>query len=373
MKRRIFPHIALLAISVPYLALAGTSNPDLAGKSKRVDNLFAAFVTGNSPGGAAMVIRNGRIAHEAGYGLADLSRVTAITPKHAFHLGSIGKQFTAIGVMMLVEQGKIGYDDPIGMHLPELSRFGKDLTIRRLLHHTSGIPDCYGNAALNKELMRRNRKPANGDLIAVLGETGKPRFPPGEKFSYNNTGYDVLGALIERVSGQSYPEFMQQRIFGPLAMTHTFAMPNPERLASHDVCLSYVRKHGRVEACKPDPLDNVNGSGSIYSNLEDLFLYDQALYSDRLVKQPTLAEAFRPAMLNDGRASKYGFAWELGEYMGEPYIAHAGAWLGFDTYYLRFPNRRLSVFVLMNLDFAKPSPEKAAFRIATIYLEESGQ
>ena len=337
----------------------------LADESRQVDGLFSS-ISQEGPGGAVIVIKDGEVLKESGYGLADIEKGTPITTQTLFHLGSVGKQFTALGIMMLAEEGKIKYDDPIGKYLPELSWCGSDLTIRDLLHHTSGITGYDEDESLRSELSDVPGEICNKDLIAALAKPRNPQFHPGDKFSYSNTGYDVLGALIERVCGKSYSEFMQSRIFGPLGMTHTFAMPNPGR----EVAVSYEMSGGSPAADKSDPLDNLSGSGSIYSSVEDLYLYDRALYTGELIKQSTMDEAFKPAVLNDGSESRYGFGFELDPYNGEELIAHSGAWLAFSSEYMRFPQRHLSIIVLLNENSGEGA-EGLGHKIADIYLKDS--
>jgi len=339
---------------------------DLTDESRQVDELFSSFAKDDSPGGAVMVIEDGQILKESGYGLAEIESGVAITPHSLLHIGSVGKQFTAMGIMMLEEEGKIRFDDPIGKYLPELAWCSNDITIRHLLHHTSGITGYDEDDALYDELVDRPDSPTNQDLLAALARPRQMQFNPGDEFCYSNTGYDILGALIERVSGQSYPEFMQSRIFGPLSMTHTFAMPGSGR----EVCISYEQADGMLNPVKSDPLDDLSGSGSIYSSVEDLYLYDQALYTDKLVKQSTLEEAFLPAVLNDGSESKYGFGWELDPYNGEVLTAHSGSWLAFSSEYMRFPQKHLSIIVLLNQNYSEAGAEDLGHKIADIYLKE---
>jgi CubicO group peptidase (beta-lactamase class C family) len=282
----------------------------------------------------------------------------------------VGKQFTALGVMILKEQGKLDYDDPIGKYIPELKWTGDEVTIRRLLHHTSGLPDYDEIDALYNRLLEIAPEPRNADLLKALSEQTELMYAPGSEFVYSNTGYDILGALIEKVSGQSYPDFMQERIFGPLGMTHTFALPNPEKRNASYVALSYYEENGQPVYYEPDPMDNIPGSGGIYSSLSDMYLYDQALYTDTIIKQSTLAEAFTDGTLNDGESLEYGFAWDLGTELGQRYVAHDGAWLSYLAYYLRFPDRQLSVVVLLNMDYIDPSDEETiAFDVADLYLK----
>jgi len=359
--------------NVPETELLNGTEPAISAEgsdmSPQIDSLLASSFTSDAPGGAVMVIQNGKIVHKKGYGLADVENGTPITTDTVFHLGSVGKQFTAMGIMMLVEQGLLNYDDSISSHLPELRWTGDEVTVRRLLHHTSGILGYDDSDEIYDALLASADLPTNDNLLSVLAKVGDFQSDPGEEYSYSNTGYDVLGALIERVSGQTYSAFMNDKIFRPLGMTHTFAMPNSQRLNGKNVASSYYFEDGEPWAYEPDPLDMLSGSGSIYSTVGDMFLFDQALYTDALVSQETLAEAFISGVLNNGEETEYGFALDLGEYAGETYVAHSGAWLGFESYYLRFPERNLSVVILLNLDYLETGAEGLAFEIADLYLK----
>ncbi len=215
--------------------------------------------------------------------------------------------------------------------------------------------------------MERSSRPTNADLLAVLSTAGGLLFGPGFKFEYSNTGYDVLGALIERVSGETYPDFLQENIFGPLGMKNTFSLPSPRQKTDPLVAHSYVRYQGVIQPYDTYPLDDIVGSGTIYSTVEDMFLYDQALYTDAIVRQSTLAQAFQPAVLYDGTEYPYGFGWELKEENGILSYWHSGKWLGYQSYYERFPDLKLSIVVLMNWNYG-PDVEKIESAVRDIYL-----
>lgn len=354
------------AESQPEETETGTS-AEGGGMSPEVDALMAKYTDG--PGGVVMVIQNGEIVHQNGYGLADVDSGKPNTIDTVFHLGSVGKQFTAMGVMMLVEQGLVDYDAPIGTYIPELAWMDDEVTVRRLLHHTSGILGYDESEEIYNALVKSSDAPTNEDLLAVLAEQGGMVSIPGEEYSYSNTGYEILGSLIERISGQSYSAFMDEQIFQPLGMKDTFSVPNDMRLNGENVAQSYFFEGGQPWAYEPDILDGLNGSGSIYSTLGDMYLYDQALYTDKLVSQETLADAHVSGVLNNGEETAYGFALDLGEYSGETFVGHSGSWLGFEAYYLRFPERELSVVVLLNLDYSEDGAEGIAFSAADLYLK----
>ena len=333
-------------------------------RDQRVDWLVQALVRPGDPGLAIIVTRGATIAHQAGYGLADLDRGRRNRPSTMFHMASAGKQFTALGIMMLAEAGRLRYDDPIGQYLPEFARFGNGMTIRTLLHHTSGIPDYYDDSTGLRRLRAIDPTPSNAAALTLLATWGTAG-PAGEKFEYSNTGYDVLGALLERVSGQSLDRFLQQRVFEPLGMTETWSMPNA-RYGDSARARGYDRNGRRWDVDDYDPLDELVGSGSVYSSVEDLYRYDQALAGDRLVQQSTWAEAYRPTRLNDGSEIPYGFAWDLGERNGLHWVGHGGSWEGYRSYILRFLGQHLSVYLLTNR--SDLDAEELTFKVADLYL-----
>jgi CubicO group peptidase (beta-lactamase class C family) len=321
--------------------VVGSPDPGTA-----VDALFAHFSEGDSPGVAVAVVREGEIVHQAGYGLAVLDNGTPITPDSAFRLASVSKQFAAMAIMLLAEEGKLGYDDSVIDYLPELERFGDEITIRHLLQHTSGLPDYYD--VLEAEL--EDHWPTNQQVVEFLSGWGEALFPAGERYEYSNPSYEMLAAIVERVTGQLFREFMDEGIFRPLGMNNTtlFDQTKPE-IANR--AYGYTREGEAFVIDDDHVLNYLGGSGGIYSTVSDLFLWDQALYTEQLVSRSTLDQALAPTVLNDGEEYPYGFGWRLGEdpALG-PRRSHSGGWLGFSTRYVRYPERGFSVILLSNLD-----------------------
>jgi len=342
---------------------AVSATASAAEKAKAVDRLFAAFIDKAEPGAAVIVIQRGKILYQAAYGLADVAEEVALTPQHIFHIGSVGKQFTAIAIMQLYQAGKLDYDDAIRTYLPELPAWADAITIRHLLHHTSGLPD-YTDTILDK-MFQRTATPTNADVIAVLATMRKPG-KPGEWFEYSNIGYDLLGSIIARVSGEKFERYLDAHIFKPLGMQQTFSVPNTRRQKAKLVAHSYEAADS--DPYDNDPLDGLLGSGSVYSTVGDMYLYDQALYINKLVKQTVLAEAFQSGVLNDGSQTDYGFAFELEKWQKQAYVAHSGAWLAFQADYVRFPKAQLAVFVLLNRSYNIPDDERLGLEVAKIYL-----
>jgi CubicO group peptidase (beta-lactamase class C family) len=319
--------------------------------SAQIDDYLAEETEEAGPGLALAVIASGSVVHAAGYGLADIDNERPIVPETIFHLASCGKQFTGLGILMLAEAGKLHLDDPIGQYLAPLAGYGPRVTIRRLLNHTSGIRDFYDDAGKD-EVLARFARPTNADVIRLCGELGCPMaehgIAPGDEFVYSNSGYDLLGAVIEQVSGESYHDFFQRRMFDPLGMKDTFSVPD-RRTSDNRCAIGYGldEEDGFVEQ-GGDAFDALVGSGSFYTTVGDLCLYDRALNANRLVSAASLREAFTSGRTNDGKPTNYGFGWFLGEYQGMPFADHEGAWAGFRSYISRYLERPLSIFVLSN-------------------------
>jgi len=326
-----------LAVHREGIALVtGMTRPQL------LEELFAGF-NGDAPGLAVEVARDGEVLFQGGYGLADLDRKTRIDPDTAFHMASCGKQMTAVAILMLVEEGKIDLDQPAAKYLPEMRGWGGKVTVRNLLQHTGGIPDTYG--ALDEQ----GGVPTGTDALKLLAGWKRLDFPPGTRFAYSDAGYDILGTLIRRVSGRSYPEFLEERIFRPSGMKATFVY-DPERLRTARRALGYDRAFGGRWVLDDDsPLNLLYGSGGVYSTVTDLARYDRALFGNQLIRPASLAEMFKPTVLEDGGIIPYGFGWSLSTAAdGTPYYAHSGNWLGYTAYYLHVPQDDLAVMILSN-------------------------
>jgi N-acyl-D-aspartate/D-glutamate deacylase len=317
-----------------------------------------------TPGVAAMVIRDGRVVEQGGWGMADLERGIPIGTDTAFRLASVSKQFTAVAILMLAEEGRLAIDDPIVRYLPELSRFGDGIRIRHLLTHTAGLPDYYDVMVAVSGVER----PTNRDALAVYAAWGEPLFAPGEREEYSNPGYELLALIVERASGRRFSEFVEGRIFAPLGMTAS-AVYDERAPAIANRAYGYHRSGDGFERLDDHPLNFLVGSGGIYSTLEDLYRWDRALDSEQLVRRATLEEAFRPTRLAGGEERPYGFGWNLTPHLGQRRVSHGGSWVGFRTFVARYPDAAFSVVVLSNQ--AETDSEALAGWIAALALGRS--
>jgi CubicO group peptidase (beta-lactamase class C family) len=322
-----------------------------ANRSAQIDDYLAEQIRPDGPGLALAVADAGTVVHAAGYGLADIASGRPISPETIFHLASCGKQFTALGILMLAGEHKVYLDDPLGKYLPALAGFGPDVTLRRMLNHTSGIRDFYDEDGV-EEVLARCERPTNADIIGLCADLGCPMaedgIAPGDTFSYGNTSYDFLGSVIQQVSGQSYHDFFQRRVFDPLGMKDTFSVPD-ERARDSRCATGYVLDdNGEFVEHGGSEFDNLVGSGSFYTTVGDLCRYDQALNANSLVGAAAQREALTPGRTNDGKFTEYGLGWYLADYEGMPLAEHKGEWTGFYSYVVRFLERPFSIFVLSN-------------------------
>jgi N-acyl-D-aspartate/D-glutamate deacylase len=354
----------LLATVASTLVLSCASRP--SNPSSAVDALFAGRTSAHTPGAAVMVIRDGEIIYKSAWGMADLENGVAFETDTSSRLGSVSKQFTAMAVMMLEEEGKLDYDDPIIRFLPELSRLGEMITIRHLLNHSSGLPDYYDVIV---EITGVER-PLTRHALDVYAHWGEPAFPAGQRYEYSNPGYELLALIVERASGEAFGDFLETHIFTELGMSQTVVLddrhPELDKRA-----YGYRREADGYSLYDDDPLNYIAGSGGVYSSVEDLYRWDQALYGEKLVSMATLKQALSPARLADGKRYPYGFGWRLDENFGVRRITHSGSWVGFRAFISRYVDEGFSVIVLSNL--AEMDAEGMADTIAAIYLAESGR
>ena len=330
-------------------------------RSARIDDYLADEIEPDDPGLALAVVAHGTVVHAAGYGLADMRSELPVETDTIFHLASCGKQFTGLGVLMLAEEGKLNLDDPIGKHIPLIAGFGPRVTIRELLHHTAGIRDLHeeeGGKRGRAELL------TNADVIRAYADLGcpmaEPGTDPGATFSYSNSGYELLGSVIEQASGQSYHDFFARRVFDPLDMKDTFSIPD-RRIDSPRCATGYTFDDwDELKSVGSDKRDKLVGSGSFYTTVPDLCRYDQALRANRLVSKASMEEAFTSGRTSDGNPTNYGFGWYLTVQEGIAFAEHEGDWNGCYTYIGYCLDQPLSIFALSN------NPDLDRFEVASI-------
>lgn len=311
------------------------------------------------PGCAVLVRLEGKVVLSAGYGLANIEHGVGVTPQTVFQSGSMGKQFTAMAVMMLAEEGKLSLDDRVSKHLSVPSKWS-GITVRHLLTHTSGLGDYPEDFSLQKNYTEK-------ELLKMIA--AEPLgFAPGEKWNYSNLGYVTLGILIHKVSGAFYGELLQKRIFGPLGMMNTRIINEADVIPNR--AAGYVLKEGVLKNQEwVAPTVNTTADGSLYFTVEDLAKWDEALDAKKLLSAAGYEQMWTPVKLNNGRTAPYGFGWGIRKTdSGHPVVEHGGAWQGFASYIARYPEDRLTVAILCNR--AGADGGYIAKRVAEFYLPE---
>ena len=356
--------IALLLVTG---ALAQAREGDAT--SARVDSVVEAQRKSQKiPGVSLAVCRDGRIVKAAGYGLANVEWDIPVTPETIFQTGSVGKQFTATAVMMLVEEGKLGLDDKIVKFIPEAPATWNDVTVRNLLTHTSGIADYGGEEdTMGKGVINFRKDYTEEELVQAFAKMPKD-FPAGQKWSYSNTGYVLLGVIIHRVTGEFYGDFLQERIFEPLGMTSTRIISEADIVPHRSSGYRLVKGEWKNQEWVAPTL-NTTADGALYTNVLDLAKWDAALYTTKLIKRSSLDAMWTPVKLTNGETYPYGFGWDLASKDGRRAVSHDGAWQGFTMSITRYLDERLTVIVMTNLDSDNSKPEVIVDEVARIYLQ----
>ncbi|HET7442960.1 MAG TPA: serine hydrolase domain-containing protein [Terriglobales bacterium] len=360
--KKIFPLLAGCAV---FITLASAEQNSV----EQVDPYVRSEIQKQRiPGLALGVYRAGEIIKAQGYGLANVELSVPVHPDTIFQSGSVGKQFTATAIMMLVEEGKLGLDDSIRKYFPEAPATWQNVKIRNLLSHTSGLGEYESDERTKPGGPINMRADYTEDQLVKIIETFPLDFQPGEKWAYRNTNYVLLGVLIHKLTGQFYGDFLQQRIFKPLSMTSTRIISEadiiPSRSAGYRLVKGELKNQEWVS-----PTMNSTADGALYFNVLDLANWDAALYTEKLLKRSTLDQMWTIARLNNGKenSDNYGFAWAIDKMNGHTVLEHAGAWQGFTTYIARYINDRLTVVVLTNLDSAHSNPKTIAHHVAGFY------
>lgn len=313
------------------------------------------------PGVALEVIQNGKAVKTAAYGLANLELKVPVKLDTAFEIGSLTKQFTAAGILLLAQDGKLSVDDPITRYLPAAPPAWDHITLRHLLTHTSGLKSYTG---LKGFALRRHLTQAQF-IRAIAAQP--PEFPPGASWKYCNTGFNLLGFIIENVSRQSYWDFMCQRVFGPLNMSATTnRLPSliiPNRAAGYE-----QTNHCLIN--RDYDLTDVFSAGALVSTVEDLAKWNAALECDSPLNAASRRQMWTPAKLKDGKPTKYGFGWFIDSLDGHRNIGHSGSTSGFSASLQRFPDDKLAVILLTNTD--EQIATTLARKIATFYFGRQG-
>ncbi len=332
-------------------------------RAERVDKLFSAWDKTDSPGCALAIIHGGRIIYKRGYGMANLEHNIPITPQSVFYIGSVSKQFVAFAVALLASQDKLSLDEDIRKYLPEIPDYGIPITIRHLIHHTSGLRDYL---ALEDIAGLPFGYYHEQDVLELIARQRELNFAPGEEYLYSNSGYFLLGVIVERASGRTLREFAEENIFKPLGMKNSHFHDDYQRLIRNRAS-GYFPGGGRRFKNFISTFDCV-GSGGLFTSVEDLFLWDQNFSRKRVGGEEVIDMMHTKGALNSGEKLDYAFALTIKSYRGLKTVSHGGALEGYKAAFLRFPEQRFSVICLSNL--SSVNPMKLSRQVADIYLAD---
>jgi CubicO group peptidase (beta-lactamase class C family) len=346
-----FPFYACIVL---LLGACGPSKPEM------VDELFIPYTGNDVPGASILIIKDGSKILLKAYGMVDLEHKIPAQPNTNYRLASVTKQFTAMSIMMLVEQGRLKYDATLSELFPGFPSYGKNITIRHLLTHTAGLLDYEGFVPDSSAYQVLDR-----DVLEIIKKADSTYFEAGTSYRYSNTGYALLALIVEKVSGKMFDQFLKEHIFEPLGMKSTVAHLK-DKADVIDRAYGYSLIGPTFKSTDQSPWSAVLGDGGIYSSVEDLYKWDQALYTEKLVSSRTLSQAFTPNVLLNGKQTDYGFGWRIDTLQGHRRVHHTGSTRGFATIIQRYTDDTFSIIILTNR--SEPALNELADRIAEIYL-----
>ena len=357
---RAFAAVLLVAVlSSTAIARSGAAEPD--DLTAEVDALLANAEKPDDPGLTAIVVKDGKVLYRKAFGLANLELRTPMRPEMVFEIGSITKQFTSTAIMTLVDEGKLAVDDDIRKILPDFPDKGAKITIENLLTHTSGIPS-YTSDDKWPALWRKDLTPQE---IIDLTKDKPLEFPPGTKWSYDNTGYVMLGAVVEKISGMAYADFVKSRIFEPLGMKHSYYGSNTAVIPNR--ASGYTRgDNGEWQIAPYLSMTQPYAAGSLMSSVDDLAVWSAAVGDGKLLSKASWERVFTPYALSDGTSTNYGYGWFIDSYDGHPIVRHGGGIFGFVSEAARAPKDRVFVALLTNSDRPPINMGFVATRIAAL-------
>jgi len=332
------------------LAAAATLAAQPAGWQRQVDKIFAEWDKKDSPGCAVALFKDGKILYERGYGMADLEHTVPITPDTVFYAGSVSKQFTAFAAALAIQQGLLAPDDSIRKYLPELPSYADAITVRHLVHHTSGLRDFY--TLLSIAGRRQDALFDNASILRFAARQKALNFPPGSDYLYSNTGYTLLAIVVSRAAKTTFGEYTDAHIFKPLGMSASHFGDRADRLVRN-------RAYGYAWGSRGEPrLDTPGGervgAGGLFTTVRDLLRWDENFYSGRVGGQALLDLVQTPGALNGGKPLTYAWGLQIGSYRGLRIVEHAGGLGGYRAHLIRFPLQHVSVATLCNVSSIIP-------------------
>lgn len=359
MKQMNLRILTLLLIFIYNLGCAQPADKDL---SKKIDDLAKNLAKAGDPGFTVAVAKGDKLLFSKGYGSANPEYDIPNSPTTIFHVASVSKQFTAFAIALLADQGKISLNDDIRKYLPELKDFGHKITVKHLVHHTSGLRDQWNLLALAG--WRLDDVITKDQVLRLISHQDELNFKPSDEFSYCNTGYTLMAEIVSRVSGKPFPEWCRENIFTPLQMDHTLFYDDHEKIVKNRA----YSFHDSPEGLKKSVLSYANaGATSLFTTAEDLAKWSNNFYTMKVGNARVMQQMEERGILNDGDTINYAFGQDISKYKGVKAIAHSGGDAGYRSYLLRFPDQKYSIIVLSNM--ASFNPGRLAYQIADTALK----
>ena len=332
--------VVLALVITPVLFSSPMKTP--AEKAAAMDALFSDYAQPGAPGASVIVIANDKVLFKKAYGLANIEAKIAATPNTNYRLASVTKHFTAMAIMILVERKQLSYDDSLASFFPGFPEYGKQITVRHLLNQSSGL-------IAYEDVMDENAivPLTDQDVLELMKRQDHTHFPPGSSYRYSNSGYVLLGLIVEKAAGVSFPEFLRQNIFAPLKMNGTVLSQRDDRSDEAHRAYGYSKRGEVFERTDQSLTSSTRGDGTVYSSVADLYKWDRALRSSRLVKNATLQQAFTSGARVD-EDTGYGFGWFIEKRRGLRTVWHSGNTIGCTQFIRRYLDRKFTIIVQAN-------------------------
>ncbi len=348
-------------LSIGFLIMTSFIHPqNISDKSNLVDAILADYNQPASPGAAVMVISGGKILYSHGYGLANLEEKIPVGTNTNFRLASVTKEFTATAIMILINRGKLRFDEKLTDIFPGFPAYGEKIKITNLLDHTSGLID-YENLIPDTATIQVKDK----DVLEMMMKQDSTYFEPGSKYQYSNTGYALLAMIVEKISGQHFAKFLKENIFDPLKMSNSVAYEKGISEVTNRA-YGYSEKNSVFIRTDQSLTSAVLGDGGIYTSVEDMYKWDQSLYTEKILPKKLIEKSFTRGILNNGEKIDYGFGWHLKTYKNHEIVYHTGSTIGFRNVIYRIPDKKFTVILLTNRD--EGESEKIAEELVDVYL-----
>ena len=351
---------SLFIYGVVIISFASCKSSGMLMKEKSIDDIMSAYQSADKPGASVLVFKDDKIVFKKGYGVSNISTQEKINPTTNFRLASVSKQFTAMSILLLVQKGRLKLEDPLKKYFPSFPAYGKDIKIKNLLTHTSGLMD-YEDLIPPTQAVQLH----DTNCLQLMYKANGLYFAPGSQYKYSNTGYAILALIVEKISGQDYGVFLKENIFKPLKMKNSVAFEEGKSTIPNRA-FGYSLNNGNLVETDQSLTSAVLGDGGIYTNTIEMTQWIKALWDYKLLGSEMQIQAWTRKKLNDGTPIDYGYGWHIEDYKKITHPHHGGSSIGFRNQLLLFPEQKLMVILLTNRNEGDPMNE--AHKIADLYL-----